>query len=77
MMVKTCVLLVGICGMGVFSMTEKEVNIGYHKCDFCGMDTPHRISSIVPDGMTCLLCGASYILDDVSGIWFEYKEEKQ
>ena len=55
---------------------EKEVNIGYSFCSFCGMDTKHKISSMIPDGVICLMCGTSYIRDDVSGVLVEYESEK-
>lgn len=55
---------------------EKEGNIGYRYCIFCGTDTKHKINGMVTDGVTCLMCGISYIRDDISGVLVEYECEK-
>ena len=46
----------------------KEILVGYSFCSFCGMYTHHKISPMVDDGITCLSCGTSYIVDDVTGV---------
>lgn len=56
---------------------NQGVDWGYHYYTSCGMDTKHLIHPVVPCGVKCSLCGQCMIVDDVSGVFVEFVEEKE